>query len=399
MSGKTAYLERKLFSDRCNKIIFRPHSSGEIYLVGGYIRDLLISRKGYDRDYVIEGAFERRVREIADAMGGRVVRIGKKGLSRIIVGDGITLDFSPLKKDIEHDLSRRDFTINALAWSPRTGVIDSYGGICDVSNKRIRMVAVGNLRDDPVRVIRAYRLAGELHFAIEPATRRALKMQSRLLSRAKSERITLEFFRILELNNAPEILSMMLRDGSLIDIISNDIKKLRKQVRVLSLIAETVEKLPLRYKKEQLKVVSQHLSFKGLLILTILLSGEPNNRLCLGSRIKRFLRLIERGNDYYRKRPRLSKAHLFDLFEITTDTSIGFLIINSLTEHIADYEGYQKIVLERLIEADRLKEISGLSGGKELGRVIYGLRKAVYTGQVKSKGDALHFLENTALRR
>jgi hypothetical protein len=393
MSGKSEYLEKKIFSDRYNKIIFRQHSGAEIYLVGGYIRDLLIGRKCYDRDYVIVGSFEKRVRAIADATGGRVVIIGKKGLSRIIVGDGITLDFSPVRKNIEHDLSQRDFTVNALAWSPSTGIIDNYGSLRDLSTKRIRMLAVSNLQDDPVRIIRAYRLAGELLFAIEPATRRALKLQSALLSRSKSERITLEFFRILDLNSAPEILSMMLRDGPLTDIIFNDRTKLRGQIRVLSAVGETIEKLPLMYKKNELKVFSQNLSNNGLLKLAILLTGEPKNRLCLGSKIKRFLRLIEKGNACYRKDRRLSNAYLFDLFELTRDASIGFLIINDLTEHIADYERYQKIALERLVSPHRIRNISGLSHGKELGRLIDSLRKAAYSGQVQSKADAVHFLQ------
>jgi tRNA nucleotidyltransferase/poly(A) polymerase len=395
MTYKRTSLERTILSDRYNKIIFQPHSCGEVFLVGGYIRDLLINRKCYDRDYVIEGPFERRVREIADATGGRVVRMGTKGLSRIIVDHGITLDFSPLKSSIEHDLSMRDFTLNALAWSPRTGLIDSYDGIRDLSNKRIRMLKASNLQEDPVRVVRAYRFAGELLFAIETATRRALKLQSPLLTRSKSERITLEFFRILELHNAPQILSMMLLDGPLTDIISNEVNKLRGQIRVLSAISETIEKLPLKYKEELPKVFAQHLSFNGLLKLTIMLSDDPTNRLCLGSRIKRFLALIERGNYCYRKNRRLSRAYLFDLFETTKDASIGFLIINKRTEQIADYELYQRIVFERLISADRIRKISGPIGGKELGSLIYSLRKAIYTGRVKCEADAVHFLKST----
>jgi hypothetical protein len=395
MSYKRASLERKILSDRYNKIIFRAHSCGEIFLVGGYIRDLLITRKCYDRDYIIKGPFEKRVREIADATGGRVVHMGRKGLSRIIVDHGITLDFSPLKSSIEHDLSMRDFTLNALAWSPRTGLIDSYGGIRDMSNKRIKMLKASNLQEDPVRVVRAYRLAGELLFTIETETRRVLRLQSPLLATSKSERITLEFFRILELHNAPQILSMMLFDGPLTDIIFNEVDKLRGQIRVISEISATIEKLPLRYKEVLLKVFAQHLSFNGLLKLTILLTGEPTNLLCLGSSIKRFLALIERGNHCYRKDRRLSRAYLFDLFETTKDASIGFLIINKLTKQIADYELYQRIVFERLIAPDRIKKISGRIAGTELGSLIYNLRKAIYTGRVKCKADAVQFLKST----
>jgi hypothetical protein len=395
MSGKSDSLKREVFSDRYNKIIFRLYSHGEIYLVGGYMRDLLINRKCYDRDYVVQGPFEQRVRQIADATGGRVVSIGRKGLSRIIVGDDIALDFSPVRRNIEHDLSKRDFTINAIAWSPGTGIIDSCGGIGDLSAKTIRMVNADNLEDDPVRNIRAYRLAGELCFGIEPATRAALKSGSGLLSRSKPERITLEFFRILDLDNAPEILRMMLKDGLLTNVICNKVNKLQGYIKVLSMINITIEKLPLKYKKWTLRVFSQNLSYSALLKLTVLLSGVPLNRLCLSSKIKRFLGLMEQGTVSYKRNHRLSKEYLFDLFEITRDASIGFLIVNRLTEHITDYERYQKIVLKRLISPDRIREISGLSGGKRLGGLIYGLRKAVYTGQVRSKSDAVNFVRKS----
>jgi hypothetical protein len=188
---------------------------------------------------------------------------------------------------------------------------------------------------------------------------------------------------------------MMLFDGPLTDIILNEVDKLSEQIRVISAISETIEKLPLKYKGDLPKVVAQHLSFKGLLTLTLLLSGSSTNRLCLGSRIKRFLALIEKGNGYYRKDRRLSRAYLFDLFETTKDASIGFLIINKLTEQIADYELYQRIVFERLIEPDRIKQISGRIAGEELGSLIYSLRKAIYTGRVKCKADAVQFLKST----
>jgi hypothetical protein len=395
VSGKPDFLQGRILSDRYNKMIFRPHYGGGIYLVGGYIRDLLICRKCYDRDYVIEGPFQTRVREIAEATGGRVVSIGKKDLSRIVVGDNITLDFSPVRRNIAHDLSKRDFTVNALAWAPHTGIIDSCGGIRDLSAKTIRMVDANNLDDDPVRIIRAYRLAGELSFDIEPETRLALKSHSQLLSRSKPERITLEFFRILNLSSAPEVLSMMLMDSPLRNVIGNSRGTLQGFIKVLSAISATVEKLPLKYRKWIVQLFSQNLTFSGLLKLAILLSGGSLNRLCLSSKIKRFLMLMERGTDYYRKNPRLSKAHLFDLFEKTKDASIGFLIVNGLTEHICDYERYQDIALERLISTDRIRAISGLPDGRQLGHLIYRLRKAVYTGRVRSGGDAAHLAERS----
>ena len=94
--------------------------------------------------------------------------------------------------------SGRDFTINAIAWSPKTGLIDLHGGVEDIKNRLITAVKKkSDLR--PCRIIRANRISGEASLAINDNTQKLLKMLGCNIKQAKTERITLEFFRILNL--------------------------------------------------------------------------------------------------------------------------------------------------------------------------------------------------------
>jgi tRNA nucleotidyltransferase/poly(A) polymerase len=142
-------------------VILKKRKNQEIYIVGGYLRDLLIGRKVVDRDYAVKGNIKSFVKGIASDLGGKVISPGKWNLYRIVLPAGIFLDFTVVNKSIEHDLSQRDFTINALAWSPERGIIDLVRGTDDLKRKTIKMIKEENIIEDPVRIIRAYRLAAK----------------------------------------------------------------------------------------------------------------------------------------------------------------------------------------------------------------------------------------------
>ncbi len=157
-------INRKIKSDKYNSIILKSKKNLDIYIVGGYVRDILLGREGPDRDYAIRGDYSNFLKNIASRVNGKIFTIGKKNFHRIALKNGLMLDFMPVDNNIEHDLSVRDFTINSLAWSPERGIIDLHNGIDDLVKKTIRMVKIENLQNDPVRIVRAYRFADELSF-------------------------------------------------------------------------------------------------------------------------------------------------------------------------------------------------------------------------------------------
>src|SRR5699024_11110771 len=104
------------------------------------------------------------------------------------------------------DLMRRDFTINAMAYNDTDGLIDLFGGMDDLQNRVIR--CVGNARDrfeeDALRMLRAVRFAGQLHFRIESSTREAIIACHNNLKDVSAERIQMELLKLL-ISDHPEV--------------------------------------------------------------------------------------------------------------------------------------------------------------------------------------------------
>ena len=186
----------------------------DAYLVGGFVRDWLLSaRPGQDIDIAVSGDFEAIAREIAREFGGTVVPLGPAhGVVRVAGqrDDDAwpwNIDVEGISGTIEEDLSRRDFSVNAMAipladWPSMKSVIDPLGGRADLATKTIRALGPKVFQDDPGRLMRAIRLAGQLRFRVEPGTSKRIAADSRLLADVSPERVREEFLKILSLDGA-----------------------------------------------------------------------------------------------------------------------------------------------------------------------------------------------------
>lgn len=386
-------IKRKILADKYNSIIFRTKKDLEVYIVGGYIRDALLGRKSLDRDYVAKGNFQKILKEIADRTNRRIIRIGKKDLFRIVLENGHMLDFMQLNKDIKNDLSLRDFTINSIAWSPESGIIDLNKGIEDLSKKCIRMTSIKNLIDDPVRIIRAYRLADELSFSIEPITRKSLKEIGGLLNYAKSERITLEFYKIINSKNSLKTLKLLLKDRILDQIISLSFNRIEENHKAIYKLNKIFNKLPLKYTFKIDSNFSQNLLYRGLLVLEILLSGMPDNRLNKSSKINKHLEKLEKANNLYIKnQKKINKELLYEIFKLSGEASFDFLILNNLISFLPDLEKYNMIRKKGILASEEIIKITKKNKGRVLGQIIDYIKKAQFTGKVRSKREAIEYL-------
>ncbi len=390
----TVKLNSMILSDRYNSIIFGKRKNLDVYIVGGYIRDILLGRESPDRDYAIKGDFRRYLREVASELDGKIIRIGKRGLYRIVLKNGMMLDFMPLYKNIADDLSERDFTINSLAWSPGRGVIDPHGGMQDLADSLIKMVKEENLRDDPVRILRAYRFSGELSFAIEDETRRSLKLLGNLLKEAKSERITLEFYKILNSKTTAGTLGLLLSDGILTTIISCFYAELETKIKAINKINKIFNKLPLNHRIKLDSDFSQGLTYKGLIRLEVLLRGIPDNLLRISSDIsKRLVRLEKayeiRGN----RRKQFTKEDLYDIFSIAGDASAEFLIMENRIKYLDEFDRYRSLKKKGLLSTKEIIKYADVSEGKTLGYLIELLKKEEFAGKTTTKTDAIKLLD------
>jgi tRNA nucleotidyltransferase/poly(A) polymerase len=151
-----------------------------------------------------------------------------------VVVEGTNYDFSVLQgKNLEADLKKRDFTINALAVSltgeeswDRLHVLDVSGGLTDLAEGVVRLISTKSLSDDPLRMLRAYRLAAVLNFRVEEATCRKISRSAHLIQHSAVERIVEELDQIFE---TPRAYSTVLEmdQSNLLDTIFPELRSLK----------------------------------------------------------------------------------------------------------------------------------------------------------------------------
>ncbi|MGF1514901.1 MAG: CCA tRNA nucleotidyltransferase [Elainellaceae cyanobacterium] len=190
------------------------------YLVGGSVRDGLLARQTthLDLDFVLaEGAVDT-ARSIAQRYGaGFVLLDAERAIARVVFPDA-TADFAQQMGDsLEDDLRRRDFTINAIAYSPhRNQFVDPLNGASDLKQNRLCMVNAQNLKDDPLRLLRAYRQAAQLGFYLDAETQQSIRELAQSICTVAPERVYAEISYLLNAPNAgTDQLIQSWRDGLL----------------------------------------------------------------------------------------------------------------------------------------------------------------------------------------
>lgn len=193
----------------------------EAYLVGGCVRDALLGLTPHDFD-ICTSALPEQTQAVFS--GCRLVENGKKhGTIGVVTGAGVVEittyrteggygdcrhpDWVEFVGDLREDLERRDFTINAMAWSPARGLQDPFGGREDLKNGVLR--AVGDpsrrFREDSLRILRGVRFAVRFRLTVEEETWQAMVRQAGLMDALARERVYEELCRILPLVTAEDL--------------------------------------------------------------------------------------------------------------------------------------------------------------------------------------------------
>ncbi|MBE3591404.1 MAG: HD domain-containing protein [Thermoanaerobacter sp.] len=204
-----------------------------LYIVGGYIRDKILNREAKDYDFVVQEDAEKIAKLAAEKLGGTFVPfMAEKGTYRVVVGDEI-LDFTNLRgEDIYVDLAHRDFTMNAMAmkltdYFEFEYIIDPFGGVTDIKNRKIKHVGVMTFKEDPLRALRAVRFAATYKFDIDEGTKAKIREESALIKQVAPERIMNEIFIILKEKNSHKYLRMM-EDLKLMENIFEEVAKMKE---------------------------------------------------------------------------------------------------------------------------------------------------------------------------
>ena len=188
------------------------------FVVGGSLRDLAMGRPPVDVDIAVTGDAHRAARQLAGRIGGRPVRLGKgnRFIYRVAARSQI-FDIAPAEGgNMAQDLARRDFTVNAMAWDPKTDtLLDPHGGMADLAAGVIRMVSKGVFSADPLRMLRAFRLCATLEFALDARTGARIAGDASKIGQSAGERISAELFRFFEAPRSAALLAAMDQGGLL----------------------------------------------------------------------------------------------------------------------------------------------------------------------------------------
>lgn len=190
-----------------------------IYLVGGFVRDLILGVKNLDLDIVVEGDGIKFAEVLSQKLNVGLIRHRRFGTATVILKKHLKVDIATARQEyypqpahlpevtcgvLKDDLMRRDFTINAMAISISRQdfgrFIDCFSGRQDLANKKIRILHNLSFIDDPTRILRAIRFEQRYNFKLEPKTLKLLRQANELkmLERVQPQRLRDELILILK---------------------------------------------------------------------------------------------------------------------------------------------------------------------------------------------------------
>jgi len=320
----------------CRKIAKQQNI--EIYLVGGFVRDLLLEEKNFDLDIVVEKGGIEFATMLSRQLHADLVKHRPFGTATLNCKNGYKIDIATSRKEtylkpaalptveagtIRDDLARRDFSINAMACHidyQKFGMfVDFFGGWDDLKNKKIRVLHQRSFIDDPTRIMRAVRFEQRFGFKIEKNTLRLIKeaKNQKLLERVQKHRIRDELILIFKEDNPFRIIRR-LRQVYNLTFINPKIKFNSKLETLYQRIKNTAiwfnKKFPNKRKPElwlmYLAVFLSSLKITALNNFLITYAFLKSDKIRILSFIKKHHSIIKR----LRKRS-IMPAHIFQLLE------------------------------------------------------------------------------------
>ncbi len=410
------------------------------FVVGGCVRDSIMGKEAHDWDMTTSAEPEETLEVFKDF---RTIPTGLKHGTITVLIDGEPLEITTFRIDgtytdnrrpdsvnftrnIENDLSRRDFTVNAMAYNEKDGVVDLFGGISDIENKIIRCVGDADKRfgEDALRIMRALRFSSVLGFEIEKETAESIKRNKHLLKNIAPERIRVELEKLILGDDAERILL----DFS--DVISEIIPELGKTVgveqnciyhiydvwhHIVKSVAVSEKNKYVRLAmlfhdigKPQKKTTDENGAdhFKYHALLSADMAYSILKRLRYDNKtVKLVTDLILHHDDRLYDAPQKVKKHAskfgFDFLELLDKVSRADILAQNPQMHhrLSDCDSYMKLVREIREEKGCLSlsdlEINGNDlislgyRGKEIGKTLEMMLDKVLKSEIENKREKL----------
>ncbi|MFH1678760.1 MAG: CCA tRNA nucleotidyltransferase [Candidatus Omnitrophota bacterium] len=387
------------------------------YLVGGFVRDLILGVPNFDLDIVVQDNAFMFASEIARRLKVRLITHHRFGTGTLITPGKIKVDIATIRREsyphpgslpdvspgtIEEDLARRDFTINALAIDliPRNfgKVVDYYHGRNDLQAGIIRILHDLSFIDDPTRIIRAVRFERRFEFRIEPRSLKLLQDAKRMgmLKRLSPHRLRDELILILK---EPRAYNCILRLDKLagFDFMHPNLKLNKKNLHFLALIKKEINWFRGSFSKRR--------NLDGWLMYCIgilsPLKREEINQVCkrFGLRRGEVKRVLTYKKFPKTKIQRLSKKNISpsQLYQILESLSFEVILLikaeqenKNLKHNIERFlRCYNGIRLH--VSGEDLNKL-GLKPSPDYKKILNRLLSHQLNGKIKSRRDALNWI-------
>jgi poly(A) polymerase len=216
---------------------FSSHKKIKLFVVGGTLRDHKLRKNISDIDLTGKDIAELAI-QYAKSLNFNSVPLDKtpgRATTRVILPNGEHLDCTDLQgKTIEEDLSQRDFTVNAMGQElfnflgGGREIIDPLEGQKDILKKSIRTVSSTSLKSDPLRILRAFRLAATLQFTIDEKTLKEISLNKEDIATTASERVWQELYKFYNADNTAKLINLMKETGLLFSLLPSPFSDWKK---------------------------------------------------------------------------------------------------------------------------------------------------------------------------
>lgn len=377
-------------------------NSAELFLVGGSLRDLILKKKISDYDMAVSGNSRLVSCDFSGIIKGSWITMDSEREIFRVVKKNLIFDFTKLEKDVFYDLTKRDFTINSLALDiKRQKFHDPLGGYEDLKRALIRANHSRIFSEDPLRLMRAYRLAAQLNFKIEPETRNLIKRNAYLIKKVKAERIRLELLYLLKADfSYPHIKELAefgifknIFNGKKTDFVS--LRKLKKfEKKVLFFQKDSILK---NWLKNKISFTSTSKEIIKLFILLNSLGYDRKEKLEFAAEklklsIKEKKVLLTFGG--YGGIDEKNNPGVFLLDKIYHPRF-------NLTSALERYKKYLKLEerFNELVSGRDILKALKIKPGPAVGKILRQIKKEFYAGKLKTRPEILRritgFFERT----
>ena len=429
----------------------------EVYVVGGYVRDALMQRSLTDIDLMVVGDGIAFARELAPALkGGKIVPFEQFGTAQIPLNNSIVEVASARSEayssdsrkpqvedaDLETDLSRRDFTINAMAVSLNKTdfgeLHDPYNGVKDLNSGLIRtpLDPDTTFSDDPLRMLRAVRFASQLGFKVDSSVTDSIQRQVERIEIVSAERVTAEIYKILA-SPQPSLGLDLLQQVGLMEIVLPEVSALygleqpsewhHKDIfyhtlQVVDNIAEKTEKADLRFAalihdigkpKTRRLDKNKGWTFHGHDAIGANMVDKMAKRMKLSNQTREFLKKLtllhlrpislakEDVTDSAVRRLMVTAGEeVDDLMTLCRAdiTSKNLKLVKKYMENFQRVETFMQNVTERdayrafqsPVRGDQIMKECGLPPGKTVGKIKEAIENAILDGEIENDYDAAY---------